>query len=229
MSKDELSKSSVDTIVVVDDEEVVTQTIRSFLQLENDYDVHTFQSPIEALKKMNEIRADLVLSDFLMPEMNGIEFLSEVRRRFPAAVRILLTGYADKENAIRGINEVELYQYLEKPWDNDHLNLVIKNGLRQKRLDIELQGKIRDLDRTLLEKNRIAQEHDALREELSLARRVQEAMLPTLEPVGDISFRATYIPALDVGGDFYDVIELPGGMLVVIVADATVELVVARQ
>jgi len=221
MNRDILSPNGTPTIVVVDDEEVVTQTIRSFLALETNYDVHTFQSPTDALKRMDGLRTDLVISDFLMPGMNGLEFLAEVRKLYPDAVRILLTGYADKENAIRGINEVDLFQYLEKPWDNDHLSLVIKNGLRQKSLDAQLQGKIRDLDRTLLERDRIAQKHDALREELTLARRVQEALLPPLAPLGNMSFQATYLPALDVGGDFYDVTRVADGRAVAIVADAT--------
>ena len=69
---------------------------------------------------------DMVISDFLMPDMNGLEFLSEVKNLCPDTVRILLTGYADRDNAIRAINEIGLFQYLEKPWDNDHLILIIK-------------------------------------------------------------------------------------------------------
>ena len=59
----------------------------------------------------------------------GVEFLLKVKELQPEAIRILLTAYADKENAIRAINEVGLYQYVEKPWDNDALLLLIRNGL----------------------------------------------------------------------------------------------------
>ncbi len=69
-----------------------------------------------------------------MPQMNGIEFLKEVRRLQPEAVRLLLTGYADKENAIRAINEVGLYHYLEKPWDNQAMLNIIRNALEEKSL-----------------------------------------------------------------------------------------------
>jgi response regulator RpfG family c-di-GMP phosphodiesterase len=63
---------------------------------------------------------DVIVADFMMPGMDGITFLRQARDR-PLATRILLTGYADKENAIRAINEAGLYYYLEKPWNNEHL------------------------------------------------------------------------------------------------------------
>jgi len=210
------------SIVIVDDEEVVTRTIRSFLQLETDYDVHTFQSPARALEHLERQRADLILSDFLMPDMNGLEFLSEVKRRWPRTVRVMLTGYADKENAIRAINEVELFQYLEKPWDNDQLVMVIKNGLRQQALDVRLRSKIMELDRTLLERNTIAREQAVIKEELAVARRVQEAMLPQEFPhIQGFRCGALYRPALEVGGDFYDVARIDERRVAAFVADAT--------
>jgi serine phosphatase RsbU (regulator of sigma subunit) len=221
MTAEQTTDTRTATVFIVDDEEVVTQTIRSFLQLETDFDVRTFNSGPAALEGMGETRADVVVSDFLMPGMNGIEFLSEVRKRYPACARVLLTGYADKENAIRAINEADIFQYLEKPWDNDQLVLVIKNALREKRLDSRLAEKISELDHALLEKDRIAQEHDALREELALARRVQKAMLPELDRHGAFDFSASWLPALAVGGDFYDIVRLSDSRLAAIVADAT--------
>jgi len=60
----------------------------------------------------------------------------------PNATRIILTGYADKENAIKAINEVSLFQYIEKPWDNDNLKLVIRNGIDKQKLLNELESKV---------------------------------------------------------------------------------------
>ena len=85
---------------------------------------------------------DLVISDYLMPELDGISFLMQVKLLQPQAIRILLTGYADKENAIKAINEVGLYQYIEKPWQNADLLLVIHNGLEKRFLIERLQQKI---------------------------------------------------------------------------------------
>ena len=61
--------------------------------------------------------------------------------------RILLTGYADKENAIKAINNVGLYQYIEKPWDNEDLKLIIRNGLEKNVLLKQLEAKIREVER----------------------------------------------------------------------------------
>ncbi len=87
----------------------------------------------------------------MMPEMDGITFLKNAREFQPEATRILLTGYADKENAIRAINEVGLYYYLEKPWDNDHLKLVIRNGVERSTLFNELSSRIAALENANLE------------------------------------------------------------------------------
>lgn len=118
-------------IVIVDDEPLITSGLKTLLRLENFPSPNIFNSPIEALEYVRSNKVDLVISDFFMPEMNGIDFLKEVRSVNPNATLILLTGYADKESAIKAINEVGLYRYLEKPWDNEDLLLCIKNGLER--------------------------------------------------------------------------------------------------
>ena len=138
------TNSRVPLLVIVDDEEMVLVSLRSFLAVETDYEVLTFSSPLRALESIRESQIDLVISDYLMPEMTGIEFLLEVKKLQPYATRILLTGYADKENAIRAINEVNLYQYIEKPWSNDDLKLIIQNGLERRFLMADLEAKIGD-------------------------------------------------------------------------------------
>ena len=134
-------------IAIVDDEEMVLASLRSFLALETDYEVVTFSSPRRALAELAGGNLDLVVSDYLMPEMNGIDFLLEIKKLHPFATRVLLTGYADKENAIKAINEVGIYQYLEKPWDNDDLRLTIKNGLERRFLMERLERKIEEVQR----------------------------------------------------------------------------------
>ena len=64
----------------------------------------------------------------------------------PQATRILLTGYADKENAIRAINEAGLYYYLEKPWDNEQLKLIIRNSVERSSLFLELDARVSALE-----------------------------------------------------------------------------------
>src|SRR5215471_3621824 len=126
-----MSENSRPTVLLVDDEEMVLNSIKSFFAIEADYNLLTYTSPEKALKDLeaNHHQIDLVISDYLMPEMDGISFLAKVKEKVPLAPRILLTGYADKENAIKAINNVGLYQYVEKPWDNEELKLIVRNGL----------------------------------------------------------------------------------------------------
>ena len=83
-------------IVVVDDEKIVTSAFAALLKVEGFSDAHFFNKPAEALEFLKKNTPDIVISDFLMPEMNGLEFLSEVKELYPEVSRILLTGYADK-------------------------------------------------------------------------------------------------------------------------------------
>ena len=134
-----------ETIVVVDDEEIVLTSIRSFLGLETQYNIETFTSAKEALEYIKANDIELVVSDYLMPEMDGISFLGNVREMKPEVPRIILTGYADKENAIKAINEVGLFQYIEKPWDNDDMLIILRNGLEKQKLIKKLQEKLEEI------------------------------------------------------------------------------------
>jgi len=134
-------------IIIVDDEEMVLTSLKSFLNLESNYEVRTFTSGEEALKFIKNNDIDLVISDYLMPEMDGISFLAKVREIKPEVPRIILTGYADKENAIKAINDVGLFQYIEKPWDNDDLLIIIRNGIEKQMLIKRLQEKIGEINK----------------------------------------------------------------------------------
>ena len=134
------------TILIVDDEEMVLMALRGFLELETAYRVVTSLSPVDALDTVRDERVDVIVADFMMPVMDGIEFLRQARDIRPHATRILLTGYADMRNAIRAINEAGLYHYLEKPWDNDRLKLVVRNGVERSSLVNELDSRITALE-----------------------------------------------------------------------------------
>ncbi len=134
-------------IILVDDEEMVLTSLSSFLALETEYDVECFTSAKNALKYIQENEVDLVVSDYLMPEMDGISFLAEVKKVKPEVPRIILTGYADKENAIKAINDVGLFQYIEKPWENDDLLIIFRNGLEKQRLMKKLQEKMNEINK----------------------------------------------------------------------------------
>lgn len=142
-----MEESKAGVVLLVDDEEMVVTSIKSFLTLETDYEVVAFTSPNEALEYVNNNKVDLVISDYLMPDIDGIQFLAQVKQVQPEATRVLLTGYADKENAIKAINDVGLYQYIEKPWENEDLKLIIRNGLEKRVLLKRLEEKIHEVNR----------------------------------------------------------------------------------
>jgi PAS domain S-box-containing protein len=133
-------------IVVVDDDKIVTSALKTLFRMEGFTDANYFNDPNDAIEFLKTEKPDLILSDFLMPQMNGFEFLSVAKGFYPDASMILLTGYADKENAIRAINEIGLYKYIEKPWDNDDLIMNIQNGIERSHLVTQLKDKIEELE-----------------------------------------------------------------------------------
>jgi DNA-binding NtrC family response regulator len=133
-------------VVIVDDEEMVITSIRAFLTLETEYDIHGFTDPEAAAKFLETHPVDVVVSDYLMPKMNGIQLLGRAKHLQPEAARVLLTGHADKQSAIQAINEVGLFQYLEKPWDNEQLLLVVQSAIERTQLFRSLREKIAELD-----------------------------------------------------------------------------------
>jgi len=133
-------------ILIVDDEAMVTKTLGMLLGLEGFSNVVSYNDPNEALLYLKDNETDLIISDFIMPQMNGIDFLENAKKLQKEVSTILLTGYADKENAIRAINEIGIFKYIEKPWDNTNLIINIKNALVQTRLKKELDKKIEELE-----------------------------------------------------------------------------------
>jgi DNA-binding NtrC family response regulator len=141
-----LETNSHARVVIVDDEEMVITSLKAFLQLETDYDVRGFTDPQEAARYLENAEADVVVSDYLMPKMNGLELLARARDLQAEAGRVLLTGHADKQSAVDAINRVGLFQYVEKPWDNAQLLLVIKAAIERTQLLRTLRDKISQLD-----------------------------------------------------------------------------------
>jgi cyclic di-GMP phosphodiesterase len=153
-------------ILIVDDEEMVLSSLRGVFRLQTDYRVLEANDPKRALEALSRTPVDLVISDFLMPQMNGIEFLKEAKAIQPDSVRVLLTGYADKENAIKAINQVGIFHYMEKPWDNDDLLTIIRTGL-DKRLQLHrMHERNRELEALVQRLQKANQDLDARIREL---------------------------------------------------------------
>lgn len=140
-----MANNPAPTVILVDDEDMVLTSIRAFLTLETEYNVQTFSDAERAAENLKVQRADVVISDYLMPKMNGIQFLAKAKEIQPETPRVLLTGHADKQSAIQAINDVSLFQYLEKPWDNSQLLLVINAAIERANLYRDLRDKITEL------------------------------------------------------------------------------------
>jgi len=82
----------------------------------------------------------MVISDHLMPEISGLEFIKKIRTLYPGIIRIILTGHADTSIAISAINDGEIYKFITKPWDNAELKLIVKNAFEK--LEAEKEKRI---------------------------------------------------------------------------------------
>ena len=124
------------TLLLVDDEPSILSALRRLLR-KSGYTIHTAESGKTGLEILEREPVDLVISDMRMPEMDGARFLEQVKARWPATVRLLLTGYSDVTSTIDAINRGEIYRYIAKPWNDDDLVLIVRDALERQRLTRE--------------------------------------------------------------------------------------------
>ena len=125
-------------ILCVDDEQVVLKSLESqlFHELGALYHIELAEGGAEALELLDELSVEgyrtlVIISDWLMPEMKGDEFLIKAYEKFPHVLTLMLTGQADHEAVERTRNEANLYRLVNKPWDATDLIDVIKTGLAE--------------------------------------------------------------------------------------------------
>ncbi len=117
-------------ILLVDDEPKLLRSISRHYRKK--FDVSTAESGAEALEIVEKQGPfAVVISDMNMPEMNGVEFLGQLRDQAPDTVRIMLTGNADQATPINAINEGHIFRFFNKPVPLEVLEHGIKEGLRQ--------------------------------------------------------------------------------------------------
>jgi PAS domain S-box-containing protein len=120
-------------ILVVDDEEAILETM--IFTFEDEYEVFTATDARRALDMLDEhAPIAVVLTDQRMPNMSGVEFVTEVCRRHPATVRMVLTGFSDMDAIIQAINDGHIYAYITKPWEPDQLKQLMKQAVDRYRL-----------------------------------------------------------------------------------------------
>jgi len=125
---------------MVDDEPNVLRALRRCLaaidcrELDGEaLHFETFTSPEAAIERTDEQDFDLVISDYRMPSMHGVEFLSRVMKNLPDTPRMIISGNADRDVIISAVNEVQLTRYFGKPWNDDELRQSVVSALNSGR------------------------------------------------------------------------------------------------
>ena len=134
-------------ILYVDDEANNLTSMKATFRTE--YNIFTASSAAEGIKILSEKTISIVISDQKMPEISGAEFLASIKDEYPDTIRILLTGYTDMEALIEAINKGQIYYYLNKPWDEQQLRMLIDKSYEVYSLRIHNK----ELTKKLLEAN----------------------------------------------------------------------------
>jgi len=165
------------TILFVDDEVNILKALQRLLRSE-DMTVLSASRGQEALDLLEKTPAQVVISDQRMPEMSGVDLLSQVRERWPDIVRMMLTGYTEIDVAVEAINRGEIYRLITKPWNDDELRATIRQAFDHADLKSEIKRlnqitreqnfKLQDMNRNLEAKVRertrqLAAKHQELR------------------------------------------------------------------
>lgn len=152
-------------IMLVDDEESILKSLkRTILHSKIDCEIEYYTDPVIALKRASITPFELFLSDFRMPHMTGVEFLTDIKDIQPESIRIILSGYSDLTACKDGINKAQIYRFLSKPWQNDELILTIEQALAYRA--------------TLVENRILADELREQRKQLNLQKKfIEEACL----------------------------------------------------
>jgi diguanylate cyclase len=168
------------SLLVVDDEPYILPTLSALLA--GSFDVITADSAEAAQQVFAGRDVDLILTDQRMPRMTGIQLLEWVRDHSPKTVRLLMTGYAELEDAVEAINRGQVYYYLLKPWRTEELQQILRNAGEKfelernrdqlleelRRLNLELEKRVAERTRELEEANHLLQQRTRELEMLAL-------------------------------------------------------------
>ena len=117
-------------ILFVDDDSSILSALRRLLRKE-EWRLLFAGSAGEGLEILREQQVDLIVSDVRMPVMDGVAFLNQVKKNYPHVIRIILSGFADKEMVTKAFSEEIAQQFLTKPWDDQKIKEVIRSALTQ--------------------------------------------------------------------------------------------------
>jgi response regulator RpfG family c-di-GMP phosphodiesterase len=186
------------TILCIDDEPNILSSLKRLFRAKG-FQVRLAESGAAGLALLESEPVDLVISDMRMPEMDGTQFLAQVRVRWPETVRLLLTGYSDINSIIDAINRGEIFRYIAKPWDDNDIVLIVRQALERK----ELEQEKKRLEALTFQQNEALKALNA-----SLEVRVQERTHEL--SVANDKLKANYVTTLKV---FSTLIDMRGGNL----------------
>jgi diguanylate cyclase (GGDEF)-like protein len=166
--------------LVVDDEPYILATLAGVL--ESEFEVLTADSGEAALRHFARRPIDLILTDQKMPRMSGVQLLEWVHQHHPKTVRLLMTGFAELEEAVDAINRGQIFRYLFKPWRTDALLDNLRSAARLfllersheelleqlRQLNAELEERVAQRTRELEETNQELDQKNKMLEKLAL-------------------------------------------------------------
>lgn len=123
-------------ILVLDDQSAIINAMRRAIaripseMLDSHCRVHGFDNPENALRSLDEVAYDAVISDLRIPGADGLDFLRQARKLQPDAIRILISGYGDLPSAMAAINDIGVFRFVTKPWDDADLQLTLVAALQ---------------------------------------------------------------------------------------------------
>lgn len=157
-------------LMLVDDEANILSALKRVLRGQG-WELETYVSANEALRRAQTATFELFLSDFRMPEMDGVAFLSQVKQIQPESMRIILSGYADYDALLASINQASIFRFIAKPWKDWELIETLNQALAHHDILVEnrrLADQVRDQQQQLQRRDEVLgnlkQMHPALAE-----------------------------------------------------------------
>lgn len=135
------TEDSLHRLLVVDDESGIVNAVRRELSSPPfglyRYEIETFTNPQQALERARVVEFEAVISDYRMPEMDGLQFLTELAKLQPDCVRMVLSGQTDFDGLIRMINETHIYRFIPKPWSAYFLKSSVVQAIAFRHANVE--------------------------------------------------------------------------------------------